>query len=335
MSKKLIAVAAAAALALTGLVGIAPANAAAITNVTITHGADNDGEILTASHTDADSAVKANTFAAARNVIFNDRTTEASTRTAVRFAVLTAAAGAVSVEATGGVRLATTITSAGSAIKVDAGSQTLTGATVNGALTYTFFAWNTSTTAGSVVIKTASSTLTYYVKGVAGQAYNITGITWPASLYVGQTDGKVTYNLTDAYGNHVASDTAAVTGAPLGGTLGSITYSTSTKLYTLPVATVTADNVGLQLTLGTTDLSANGFAKPVKTAFQLVSAGDLTAQVTSLTAQVTALTAQVAALQAQLEASRPKATSVTKKRFNTLARKWNAANPGSRVALKK
>ena len=329
MSKKLIAVAAAAALALTGLVAT-PANATSITNVTITSGSGASivTAVATASHADSDSAVTANTFAAARNVIFNTRDTEASTRTAVRFAALTSAAGAISVEATGGVRLATTIETAGVALKVDAGAQSLTGATVTGALTYTFYAWNTSTTAGSVTIKSASSTLTFYVKGVAGQAYNITGVTWPASLYIGQTDGKATYNLTDAYGNHVASDTAAVTAAVVGGTVSSITYSATTKLYTVPVATVTADNVGLQLTLGTTDLSDNGFAKPVKSAFQLTSAGDLQAKVTALTAQVAALTAQLAA-------SRPMATSVTKKKYNTLARKWNAANPGARVALKK
>jgi hypothetical protein len=44
---------------------------------------------------------------------------------------------------------------------------------------------------------------------------------------------------------------------------------------------------------------------------------------------------RIAVLTTQLAASRPIATSVTKKRYNTLARKWNAANPGAKVALKK
>jgi hypothetical protein len=45
--------------------------------------------------------------------------------------------------------------------------------------------------------------------------------------------------------------------------------------------------------------------------------------------QVAALTAQVAALTAQV------AKRVSKKKYNTLARKWNAAFPSQKVALKK
>ena len=244
-----------------------PANATSITNVTITHGGNDTGEVMTASHADADSAVAANTFAVARDVVFATSFTSATTRTAVRFEALTAAAGAVSVESTGGVKIATSLTSGTSAIKVTAGSQTLTGATVTGALTYTFYAWNTSTTAGSVVIKSAGSTLTFYVKGLAGEAYNLTNITWPASLYKGQTDGKITFDITDAYGNHVPSAEGFASGGILGGTLGSDSYSAVTKLYTQPVDTVTGDSVALTLALANTDLSAAGFAKPVKTAF--------------------------------------------------------------------
>jgi hypothetical protein len=48
-----------------------------------------------------------------------------------------------------------------------------------------------------------------------------------------------------------------------------------------------------------------------------------------------AVDAQVAALTAQLAASRPKAKSVTKKRFNTLARAWNRAFPSQAVKLKR
>ena len=246
MSKKLIAVAAAAALALTGLVAT-PANATSITNVTITSGnsASVVSAIATASHTNSDSAVAANTFAAARNVVFNSSDTNSATRTAVRFEVLTGAAGAVTVDATGGVRLATTIETSGVALKVDAGTQTLTGATATGALTYTFYAWNTSTTAGSVVIKSAASTLTFYVKGVAGEAYNIVNPTWPSSLYIGQTDGKVTYGLTDAYGNNVSATGQTPTG--FGGTFAAATYSSTTKLHTAVVSTVTKSSLFVRL----------------------------------------------------------------------------------------
>lgn len=319
MSKKLIAVAAAAALALTGLVAT-PANATSITNVTITsgNGASIVTAVATASHADSDSAVTANTFAAARNVIFNTRLTEAATRTAVRFEVLTAAAGAITVDSTGGVKVASTIETAGVATKVDGGTTTLTGATVTGALTYTFYAWSTSTTAGSVVIKTAASTLTFYVKGVAGEAYNIVNPTFPASLYIGQTDGEVTFGLTDAYGNNVSATGTTPTG--FGGTFSAATYSATTKLHTAAIASVTGDNVAINLAISPIDRSASGFAKPVKTAFKLISAGDLAAQNTSLTGQVASLTASVAALKAD---------------YNALAKKYNKlVRKSKRVATK-
>jgi hypothetical protein len=63
-------------------------------------------------------------------------------------------------------------------------------------------------------------------------------------------------------------------------------------------------------------------------AFSSVNAADLAAQVTALTAQVTALTAQLAV-------SRLIENSVTQKKYNTLVRKWNAAFPSNKVALKK
>jgi uncharacterized coiled-coil protein SlyX len=334
MSKKLIAVAAAAALALTALVA-APVNASAISNVVITSGnatAEVASGALTASHTDSDSAVTANTYSADRNVYF--ATTGTATRTAVRFEVNTAAAAStINVTSTGGVKISASTTAAGVALKVDGGTQALNGATVAGALKYTFFAWNTSTTAGSVVIDTGASKLTYFVKGLPGQAYNIVNPVFPSSLFIGQTDAKVTFQVTDEYNNVLANQTVLPTG--FGATFETASYSATTKLHTAKVLTVTGDNVAINLALTPNDLSANGFAKPVKSAFKLISAGDLSAQVTALTKQVTDLQAQITALTNQLAASRPIATSVTKKKYNTLARKWNAANPGAKVALKK
>jgi hypothetical protein len=339
MSKKLIAVAAAAALALTGLVA-APANASSISSVTIQHSGSASGAQVV-SHTDSDDALTASTWASARNVVFGN-STDTATRTAIRFDVLTTGATPVTVTSTAGVKIATAVTVAGTALKVDAGSTTLTGATTAGSsttLTYTFYAWSTSTTAGSVVIETSGSKNTYYVKGTLGPAYNIVNVTFPASLYTGQTDGKVTYQTTDAYGNLTNASGPALT--PTGfnaGSPGAATYSATTKLWSSTLGTIAGDNVAINVAVpafDAVDYTANGFPKAVSSAFKLVSAGSLSAQVTSLNAEVTALKASVAALTTQLEASRPIATSVTKKKYNTLARKWNAANPGARVALKK
>ena len=312
MSKKLIAVAAAAALALTGLVAV-PAGATAITNVTIYHGGNNAGQALTAGHTDSDSAVSANTFAAARNVVFNTSVTNAATRTAVRFDVNTAAAAsAINVTATGGVRMIATIAST---TKVTDGVQALNGSTVAGALTYTFYAWNTSATAGTVVVDTGSSKMTFYVKGVTGPAYNVATPVWPKSLPQSSTTGKVTFTLTDAYGNPVSVASPTVTGLGITSPA-TVTYNSTTKLWesTLTVS-ATALSVALQISVDAVDLSGNGFAEPANVAFNTISSGSLSAQVTALTAQVAALTATVAGLTAD---------------YNALANRWN-----KRVADKK
>jgi hypothetical protein len=321
MSKKLIAVAAAAALALTGLVA-APANATAISNVTLYHSGSAAGVNVSASHTDADDAIEANTFAAARNVVFNTSPTNAASRTAVRFDVNTAAAAnAINVTSTGGVKIAAAVTST---LKVDGGSQAIVGSTVAGALSYTFYAWNTSATAGTVVIDSGTSKLTFYVAGVTGDAYNIANVTWPTSLPQSSSDGKVTFALTDAYGNPVsaASPVALTT---LGAGSPTVAYNATSKLWesTLTVE-ATATSVALQLALTAVDLSTSGFAKPVKVAFNTVASG-------SLADQVTALTAQVAALQAQIADMRTKANSVTKKRWNNLVLRHRALGGSAKL----
>jgi hypothetical protein len=318
MSKKLIAVAAAAALALTGLVA-APASASAITNVTVYHSGSASGTALTAGHTDADSAIQANTFAAARNVVFNTSPTNAATRTAVRFDVNTAAAAsAINITSTGGVKVIATIAST---TKVDGGSTALNGSTVAGALTYTFYAWNTSSTAGTVVVDTGASKMTFYVKGPLGGAYNIVTPTWPKSLPQSSTTGKVTFGVTDAFGNALAAVQTAPTLTTLGAGTPTVTYNATTKLWesTLTVS-ATATSVALQIGITAVDLSDNGFAKPVDVAFTTVASGSLSDQVTALTAQVAALTATVAGLTSD---------------FNSVAKKYNKlVKKSKRVALK-
>ena len=326
MSKKLIAVVAAAALALTGLAA-APANASAITNVTVYSATNQAGAALTAGHTDADSAVTAATFAAARNVVFNTSVTNAATRTAVRFDVNTAAAAsAINITSTGGVKV---IAAIASTTKVTDGVTALNGSTVAGALTYTFYAWSTSSTAGTVVVDTGASKMTFYVKGIVGPGYNIATPVWPTSLPQSSTTGKVTFTVTDAYGNAVAANQASPTVEILGGTAGAVTYNATTKLWesTLSVS-ATATSVALQIAVAAVDLSTSGFAAPANVAFTTVASGSLSAQVTTLTAQVAALSAQLAALQII------KDEKVSKLKYNRLARKWNRAFPNNKVWVK-
>jgi hypothetical protein len=257
-----------------------------------------------------------------RKVYFGG-TTDAVTRNAVRAVVTTGAAATLSISSTAGVKVAASLTdSAGAAIAHDGGAVSLTGTTSSTVATYTFYAWTTSTTAGSVTVDSGSSKFVFYVKAKAGPAYNLTDVTFPASLYVGQADAKVTAKLTDQWGNAVAAGTAPViTGFGMAGT---VAYNATTKLWTSTLTGVTGDNVAINVAITANDLSANGFAKPVTSAFKLISAGDLSAQVTTLTAQVATLTATVAALKAD---------------YNKLATRWNTRYdlkkaPKNKVVLK-
>jgi hypothetical protein len=103
-------------------------------------------------------------------------------------------------------------------------------------------------------------------------------------------------------------------------------YNATTKVYTVKhEARDTAGSYALSLNVDTAAKNATkvtAFGDPVLTAFFSITASDPATQ-------IAALTAQVAALQAIVD------RKVSKKRYNTLARKWNAAFPGQRVALKK
>ena len=326
MSKKLIAIAAAAALALTGLVAT-PANATTITQIVLTHGGTAHASTeptanqttLTSSMTSADSAVTIASDNTDRKVYFGG-TTDAVTRNAVRAVVTTGAASTLSISSTAGVKVAASLTdAAGAAIAHDGGAVTLTGTTSAAVATYTFYAWTTSTTAGSVTVDSGSSKFVFYVKAKVGPAYNLVDVVYPTSLYTGQTDAKTTFKLTDQWGNPVTTGTAPTMGG-FGATSATPTYNATTKLWSSTISGITESNVAINISMSPTDLSANGFAKPVKSSFKLISAGDLAAQVTTLTAQVATLTASVTALTAD---------------YNGLATKYNKLVKKSKRVAKK
>jgi hypothetical protein len=324
MSKKLIAVAAAAALALTALVAV-PANATTITQVTInTDTVGLSAGTATTSHAASTDAVVAQTFAATRTLQFDQ--TGTTTRNVVRFNVTTSAATTINITSTLGVRVsASLVDGAGVALKVTDGTQALAGTTSAGVLTYSFYAWNTSTTAGALVIETPGSRSSYFVKGKAGAPYNLTDVKFPTSVTSGDAEADstavVSFQVTDAYGNKLSdANLAEVTTSALGATISAETYSTVRKQYEAVVFGTATANVAMSVSLVASDLSANGFAKPVKYAYSSVAGGDLAAQVTTLKAQVATLTTAVATLTAD---------------YNSVAKKYNKlVKKSKRVALK-
>jgi hypothetical protein len=303
MSKKLIAVAAAAALALSALVVVpagAAAPSAAISTFTSGAGSAADPYLIPVP---AINSIEATTNAATL-------TLEVSTGDVVR------------VTSTGTVKFATatlTNTPLVDVTKVAVQDYSSTRTTDDEVLLYVM---NTSTTTGTVTATITNSgivsTNTFSVQGTVAAAskYNIVNVTGvPATLAKGAT-AAITFEITDSLGNKVESATTFTAA-----NMTTPTWSASDKVYkttlTSPSSTAFLVSIDIQ---GAADVA--GFADAADVYTGVVNN-------TGVSDQIASLTAQVAALQVIVD------RKVTKKRFNTLARKWNAAFPSQKVKLKK
>jgi hypothetical protein len=324
MSKKLIAVASAAALALTALVGIAPASATAPTVVFDT------SNVAVTSTTPGTASVPM-----LQNVP-DTNTLDGHDSADIEFSNI-AAGDTMTITTSGKVRLVAAMTVGSADVDVTKlGTQSYTNTFTSapaspGAGQFTIFVSVTDTTATEIkwsVARTGSTTSgSLWIKGVAGQAYKVTDIVAPSAL-ASAASTEVRFKVTDVFGNQLETTpiTAAVTGAanPI-----NAVWDSANKWHD---ATITSNtNRVFILTIdgnGSIDNPADvaGFADESISSLVVVN---------SAASLPTAVNAQVAALTAQLAASRPIATSVTKKKYNTLARKWNAAFPSQKVALKK
>jgi hypothetical protein len=322
MSKKLIAIAAAGALALTALVGVAPASAAAPV-VTII-GSLSDSDVAASAQFSATPAINgANTA----NVLTHGAApTTATNRTTVKFtiSISEATSRSVTVTSAGGVKMLSTLSGTD---KDSAGVTTLTQSDSTATPDIVFYAWTKSTTAGTVTVVGNGVTTVYYVKGTAGPAYNIVSPVFPTNVTSAVSTGateRVSFQITDVFGNtltSVADGTGAgevainALGAVTNSAGAAVSYNTTRKQFEGYVNTSTASTVAMNIALNATDLSDNGWPAPVKSAFATSSSVSLATQVTNLTAQVATLNAAVAALTAD---------------YNKLANRWN-----KRFALKK
>jgi hypothetical protein len=333
MSKKLIAVASAAALALTALVGIAPATASS-------------------------TAVLGAGFVASSGV--NDGTTadKAATVNVPSLNTLTAAgltAGLLDIGATTGDVIEITTTGSVKVIRdltgLDTDSANWNVSTL-GKSTLTYgadqtddsYVYSTSTTAGSVTVKVTSATLsltkTFYVKGVAGlgHALKVTG----PSILTKTKVGVISATVTDIFGNAVEDQVAAAAAAgkisitvtrfpdaSASGPAAGLVWNATAKNYQGEITSASDSPFTVQVTMvggdafaAIPDIDGIADAEDVKI-FNVNSPESTTA-----TTQVAALTAQLAALQII------KDRKVSKLKYNTLARKWNAAFPSQKVWVK-
>jgi len=234
----------------------------------------------------------------------------------VKFVVTVATGTVVRATATD-AKLVTALDAAGAEVPASAGAASLEINTGSGT-TATFYAFTTKTTAGSVVVTAGGSSSTYYLKGLAGPAYNLS-VAVPTVAGLG-SDVDFTANVTDVFGNAVVD--ATITTSLLRGTVKTaLAYDSADKRYEGVITTpATAGAVAGIATISATDVT--GLAKAVNEASFTIAAADLATQVATLQSLVVTLESKVA-------------NRVTKKRFNKLARKWNAANPSEKVKLKK
>jgi len=307
MSKKLIAVAAASALALSALIA-APAYAAPAVAVV-----DADGGAGTSSSPYTIKVPHENTVDSTNAITFN------ITGLAVDDVVKVVATGVKVVEGSSDIANS-------SFYNVTSLSKTLLEKVITSGTTYDFRAHTTSTATGTVLLtinRTGLNTSnTYSIKGTVGTPYQIkaTGVV-PETLASGKT-ATVTFTIADAFGNLIENSSA--TSSIVRSNMGAVTWDSSAKVYKSTMTAPTSGAFIASLDLDASDLSVDGFAD---------SSQELIAVVNS--AGSASLVSQVASLTAQLAASRPIADSVTQKKYNTLARKWNAAFPSQKVALKK
>jgi hypothetical protein len=311
MSKKLIAVAAAAALALTALV--APANAA---NATLEVSVPAIASVGTAENiavvgTGLTSTAAWEVAVPSQDVI---RSTSTAARSALGLLVKTRSDNAaVAVTSTGSVKLLTAAQLAASTTTSATGTQSLS-LTANDSGQVTFYAYNTSTSAGSVTVTESGTTPaanTVWVKGTtaAANAYKV-AVTAPTIAGIGS---KVEYTATvvDMFGN--ALTTPTVNGQTLGGDAtpasAAMVYSATKKVYEGSFTNrTTAGSVALLVSLASSADTVTAFGAKTTSVFVNINGTDLQAAITALQAEVAALKAD----------------------YNKLAERWN-----KRVANKK
>jgi hypothetical protein len=290
-----IATVSAIALVATAIMAV-PANASVVAAVTV-------------GVTDVATTSKVATTPATPTVPSDNKVDLADT---VKFVVTVATGTVVRASATD-AKLVTALDAVGAAVPASAGTASVEINTGSGT-TATFYAFTTKTTTGSVVVTAGGSSSTYYLKGVAGPAYNLS-VSVPTVAGLG-SDVDFTATATDVFGNAV--ENATITTTLLRGTVKTaLAWNSTDKLYKGVITTpATAGTVAGIANISATDVV--GLAKAVKEASFSIAAADLATQVATLTASL-----------ATAQAALAKAT----KKHNKLARKWNRANPTKKVKL--
>jgi hypothetical protein len=314
MSKKLIAVASAAAIALSALVGVAPAQALV---VEVAASAPNTASVWVTSSTAR--ATGTGSQATPIKIIVPDAGTVAEGDILKLVVSSTLKRTAITASVTNGIKLLDAPGDATNKYTSASGTTALAAAqTTDAAGAYTFYAFPTSTTAGVITVTIGTDVTQIYVQGTVGRAYDITSVTIP--VIEPKATGTVVATVTDAFGNALATTASGtLTLSRVGGTGGAqpaISYSETTKRYqsviTAPDAAGQAAYSAVVLDLTATTAMVTAFGEP-QTFFGLVTFTSTADLVKSLQASVATLTASVTALTTEYNALATKYNKLVKK----------------------
>jgi hypothetical protein len=325
MSKKLIAVLSAAALALTALVAV-PASATTLQPFVVAVSGQTSGNGATSDSPAVINVPSQNVMRYVDDPIGDEKISVSVIRLDID---ATTTSAAVRVVATGGAKLLTEAQYDAGTAKVATGVASLDLTSDKDDADVVVYAFTTSTGKDTITVTNAGNSKVVHIQGSnkVDYIYNI-NFTAPASANISSVL-TLTGTVTDAFGNKVEGllaqplsvDTFGVAGSASGGEDAWAEDEDSAGTYSFGVDTSSTSGSGTVI-LSKSIATVTAFGAP--RSYQLITFGTA-----SLADQVASLTAQVAALQATV------AKKVTKKRYNTLARKWNKAFPTQKVALKK
>jgi hypothetical protein len=317
MSKKLIAVATAAALALTGLVATSSVAAVGPFDVLTTQADTRSLANTNGSTGDLEHTI----LVPSQDVVrFNDMASS-TTGTLLRYKVVTpTASAAIAVSASTGTKLVTQAQVTAGSLTTASGASTLS-ITSDATGDATFYAYTTSTSDSTITVSSAGASEIVYLKGTSdiANAYKIAFTASSATSLGG--DIEVSGTVSDMFGNKLTPASTDINTNALGGSLtaGAATevdfaVNATTKVVSYTVtASTTASTVALSIALATPATAVTALGARTTSQFFTVSVNDLTAQVTALTAQVAALTADYNALATKYNKLVKKSKRVAKK----------------------
>jgi hypothetical protein len=213
-------------------------------------------------------------------------------------------------------KLVSSVTAGSSVVSAASGLGSLTVSTGTGT-TADIYVYTTTTDVGTVAVTIGGNVTTYFVKGSAGSAYNLSVVA-PAIANLGGT-AVVTATTTDVFGNTVTN--ATISSVVIRGSVGTFTYNSSTKRYE---ATFTAlSTEGSSVVSNTiTATAVAGLPKPVTEVVSTIAVTDLAGQVALLQAKVDELEAKLLVEKGKTEAQQDRAIK-NKNKYNRLAKRWN------------